>query len=193
MGGNYPILGNALRLNNEIEKSKKNGDNYHPTFRPLKEDIGMKQGAMVIFRGHDVNIVVNDVKVVQDLYVTHNRYFDKDPLIRSLVGELTGKSILFADSNEKWRARRHALAPAFYKKKLEEMIEQAKGCMNGTLERWNGFCAAGPAPVDLVNEISLAYTRILLACAVGNNMDGVEVDFWEKGKNTRRDVPYAIR
>jgi hypothetical protein len=41
---------------------------------------------MVIFRGHDVNIVINDVKVVQDLYVKHNRYFDKDPLIRSLVG-----------------------------------------------------------------------------------------------------------
>ena len=140
-----------------------------------------------------MNIMLNDFKVVQDLYVTHNRFFDKDPLIRSLVGELTGKSILFSDSNESWRTRRHALAPAFYKKKLEEMIEQAKGCLVQTLDRWNNYVKAGPAPIDLINEISLAYTRILLACAVGDNLDGVEVDYWEKGTLSRRDVPSAVR
>jgi len=193
MPGWVPILGNALTLNNELEKSKKLGDNLHPTFRPLKESIGFKQGTFIIFRGHCMNLVINHVKIIQDLYVTHNRYFDKDPLIRGLVREMTGKSILFADSNESWRARRHALAPAFYKKKLEEMIELAKGCMHGTLDRWNNYVKAGPAPIDLINEISLAYTRILLACAIGDNLDGVEIEFWENGKNVRRDVPFVIR
>jgi hypothetical protein len=37
------------------------------------------------------------------------------------------------------------------------------------------------------------FTRILLTCAIGENLDGVEVDYWENGKCVKKDVPYALR
>ena len=43
---------------------------------------------------------------------------------------------MFAHTDEDWRKRRSAISPAFYKGKLVNMINLAKGAMTGTLERW---------------------------------------------------------
>jgi cytochrome P450 len=69
---------------------------------------------------------ISDPKIVQELYTTNNKYFDKHPIVRDVTMRLLGNSILFADTDREWRKRRTAFSPAFYKGKLVQMVETAK-------------------------------------------------------------------
>ena len=48
-------------------------------------------------------VCISDVKVVEAMYTTKNKYFDKHPLIQELSACLTGNSILFAETSDDWR------------------------------------------------------------------------------------------
>jgi len=68
----------------------------------------------MFYVNHEPYLLVGDYNCVQELYTTHNKLFDKHPIIKNLTMELTGKSILFAETDELWKKRRLALRPAFY-------------------------------------------------------------------------------
>jgi cytochrome P450 len=85
-----------------------------------------KAGTYLVWLGHNPLLFISDVKVIQELYTTQNKIFDKHPLVRDTTMCITGRSILFADTDEKWSQRRKALSPAFYKGKLISMINLAK-------------------------------------------------------------------
>ena len=134
----YPVIGSTIPLLRQQKKSRETGDNYFPMFRQLRDILKRTPDAKacVVFKGHEPAVWVLDVTVVQELYTTQNKYFNKHPIIRDLTLELTGRSILFADTDGMWRKRRTALGPAFYKGKLVQMIDLAKESMRGTLKRW---------------------------------------------------------
>lgn len=92
-------------------------------------------GVLLFFLNHQPFLNIACPKIVEDMYTKQNKYFDKHELIRELTRRLTGDSILFADTNETWRNRRKALAPTFYKGKLVNMVEIAKGSVRKTINR----------------------------------------------------------
>jgi cytochrome P450 len=51
----------------------------------------------------------------------------------------------------------------------------------------------GPVTIDLIHEISLMFIRILLKCAIGEELDGVMVDYYENGVKGQKDIPYSLR
>ena len=63
-------------------------------------------------------IVIGDVRIVQAMYTTKNKYFDKHILIQIFTNPLLGNSILFAPTTQEWKTSRKVLSPAFYKGKL---------------------------------------------------------------------------
>ena len=67
--------------------------------------------------------------------------------------------------------------------------------MQGTLDRWMSKIKKDnkPVKINFINEISLMFTRILLTCAIGESLDGVEIDWVEDGKVTKKDVPFVLR
>jgi len=144
---------------------------------------------IVFFSGHQVYMFIGDPTVVQELYTTHNKLFDKHSMHKSLTYELTGKSILFAETDKIWKQRRNALRPAFYQGKLLEMVGASKECMKGTLQRWIKKSSEEGGRINMINEISLMFTRIILKCAIGESLDDVIVDYWVNGKNVKSDVP----
>jgi hypothetical protein len=75
------------------------------------------------------------------------------------------------------------------------MVDTAKECMKGTLDRWIAKTKVNgnSAKIDLINEISLMFTRIILKCAIGESLDEVEIDYWVDGENIRKDVPFSLR
>jgi hypothetical protein len=75
------------------------------------------------------------------------------------------------------------------------MIELANKSMSETLERWLSIVGEDTKPVeiDLINEVSLMFTRILLTCALGESLDGVELDWAVSGGTVKKDVPDALR
>jgi len=179
-------------------RSAETGDNYHPAFRAVRDVIGRdtKGKNMSFFTSHEVYLLIGDLETVQELYTTYNKIFDKHPVIKNVTMELTGRSILFAETDELWKKRRDAIRPAFYKGKLIEMIETAKDCMRGTLDRWTKKTEQNgddSAKIDLINEISLMFTRIILKCAIGESLDDYEIDYWVDGVNVRSDVPFSLR
>lgn len=90
----------------------------------------------VAFLTNGAGLGIADVKVVEAMYTTKNKYFDKHPLIKDLCECLTGDSILFAETSDDWRKSRKAMSPAFYKGKLENLVEIAKGAVDKTRLRF---------------------------------------------------------
>ena len=122
----YPILGILFEIVKQQEYSKLKGDNYHPSFRIMRDVGATNAGTYVVWIGHNPVLWISDVNVIQDLYTSKNKLFDKYPLVRDATMIITGRSILFADTDAKWRARRTAISPAFYKGKLVSMVNLAK-------------------------------------------------------------------
>ena len=106
---------------------------------------------------------------------------------------LIGNSILLAENGENWRARRNAITPAFYRGKLSKMIDLAKEAMEGSLQKWLNLTAQGQTEIDLINEVSLIYMRVLLKTAIGESLEDVKVDYWEDGKVRQMELPFALR
>ena len=71
-------------------------------------------------------LVVNDPQVVMDLFVTKNKHFDKMSRTQLLFSDLMGNTFLFSPGDQVWKAKRKAVAHAFYKEKIVHMTEILK-------------------------------------------------------------------
>lgn len=68
-------------------------------------------------------LVVSDPHILEEVYVSKNKYFDKHPRIYEFFKPLMGETILMARSNELWSKKRKSLSTAFYKDKLGKMMD----------------------------------------------------------------------
>ena len=179
--GYAPIIGNSYMLAWSAYKSFKEGDNYY-IMKHGFDSVIKTTGAAVCFISNGATIVVADVKVVEAMYTTKNKYFDKHPILKELSLCLTGDSILFTETTDDWRKSRKAMSPAFYKGKLEQLVEIAKQAVSPTLDRFKAIKEKdGRREVDIMNEVGLMTARILLVCALGVDCAEDPVDFWENG------------
>ena len=63
-------------------------------------------------------LVINDPELVNELFTTKNKYFDKDPFLLIAQKNLMGKTIAFAQSTPEWAAKRKVITAALYKEKM---------------------------------------------------------------------------
>ena len=129
------------------------------------------------------------------MYTTKNRYFDKHPLIKDLSYVLTGESILFAETSPEWRSSRKALTPAFYKGKLALMMQIAKEAMRLTVSQLHEHIEkhGDDSEIDVMEAFSNMMARIMLMCALGEDITDEAIDHWHEGKLHRRSVAYSLR
>lgn len=73
---------------------------------------------MMDFRTQDGALTFSDPEMVNDIYVTKNRYFDKHPRSKWILQRLAGESIFFSKSDELWAKKRKSLSAAFYKDRM---------------------------------------------------------------------------
>ncbi len=85
---------------------------------------------------------LSDVKAIEELYTKYNHCFTKHPYIQQITECLLGRSILFNESNAEMKARRAALTPAFYKGKLQGIIDIAKAQVAKTMMRFDELTKA---------------------------------------------------
>ena len=75
-------------------------------------------------RGSEVILVVRDPNIVEELYITKNKFTDKDLFFQELLWDLLKTSSVFSGSNEEWMLKRKKLTFAFYKEKLMKIFDK---------------------------------------------------------------------
>lgn len=70
---------------------------------------------------------------------------------------------------------------AFYKDKLLKMIELVKSVLKEAIVDWNKRFIEEKEMFELIEEISLIHTKVLLYCALGENIFNIELPYLEKG------------
>lgn len=107
----YPIFGNFLKVSELMCREPKMD---HTPFRPMLEDTfgtGKNIPEMAIFMMQQQPMVIlNSARMLTDVYVTKNKFFDKDPISRILFGSIFGESIVLAASDELWSKKRKVLS-----------------------------------------------------------------------------------
>ena len=138
-------------------------------------------------------ITIGDPKIVQELYTTNNKHFDKHPIVRDVTMRLLGNSILFADTNPEWKKRRVAFAPAFYKGKLIKLFDIAKECVRTTVKRWRTIEGGKPRTrFDFMEEMQMMSGRILLSCALGEDITEKLIPYRRGGKVEMRQINWVL-
>ena len=150
-GFNTFFLGNAkfmLKLNEEQERAKTEG------LRPLlpsmlwllshhESDGGETKGyeagrdpILIVNMGSEVNVFIADPEIVQEMLVTKNAEIDKTGAFEVAFKNFFGHSFLFAKSDVEWRAKRKAVAHAFYKDRLTQMIYILRDQIKAVQAQW---------------------------------------------------------
>jgi len=79
--GHGPLIGNSLMMIWSAYKSHKEGDNYF-IMKHAFDYVTRTAGTAVAFISTErAGLAIRDVKVVEAMYTTKNKYFDKHPLI----------------------------------------------------------------------------------------------------------------
>lgn len=92
--------------------------------------------------------------MVNELYIAKNKYFDKHDLVKEVMKRLMGESILLARSTEDWQKKRKIISPAFYKDKLNMMLDITKSVVNRQIEMVKEKHVKTGIPMDIVKVIS---------------------------------------
>jgi cytochrome P450 len=134
-------------------------ESFGKNFNPPDVVVAMMQSQPVI--------LINSAEPLTDLYVTKNKFFDKDHLTKIQFSPLFGDSILLSSSNEKWSKKRKVLSSAFYKDKLVRMTENIRKVISQKIEEFELNYVRTSQPMDLVKEIGDLHMRIILVSAFG--------------------------
>lgn len=62
------------------------------------------------------------------------------------------------------------MSPAFYKGKLQGLVEIAKRSVRETIRHFESLCANGPVEIDMIHEISESVTQMMLKCIFGEDL-----------------------
>ena len=176
-------------------KTWRRGSIEHPIGVLVKENCPMTPCNFLMGSCDEPGVIICDVRVVEAMYTTKNKYFDKHYMVQAFLYPLMGESILLAPTSQEWKKSRQVLAPSFYKGKLVQMVDLAKISMQTTLARFRQLAKEGGprTTVDMVTEVSMMQVRILLMCALGEDVSERELDYWIKGKLEKRCVSYSLR
>ena len=73
-----------------------------------------------------VIIRIADPNLFQEICTIHNHKTDKNRVVQELFASLLGNGILLSKNDSAWKNKRKVSAHAFYKKKLNDMLENFK-------------------------------------------------------------------
>jgi cytochrome P450 len=156
-----PMVGNLL----EVQKMQKTITKFkwtvHEEYWKLK--FGSRLPPIFCnFYGPVPVLVINDPDIVNEIYVTKNKYVDKSEKFGRVIRRLFGDSILFSPSDEKWAEKRKHLSSAFYKDKLSQMMERIVMITNQQVHSWRDKYAGQKVSFDIVQGCSV----LLMECVL---------------------------
>lgn len=99
-------------------------------------------------------LTISDPYLLEELYITKNKYFDKHPRVGYLYEPCLGESILFSRSSELWSKKRKSMSAAFYKDKLHKMMDIVKDVAIEFLDKLDREFIKPKKPFNLAQKIN---------------------------------------
>jgi len=191
VGFPLPFIGNLVQIVRGY-----NNENKHP-FNKILENAKTAEGytkTSMIFAFRDPWLVLNDVKIAEQLFTTYNQHFDKYPMVQIVTNQFLGNSLLFGSNSKEHKFKRKAMSPAFYRGKLQDLIATTRRhVLDVTIPNLRSKCEKGPVEVDIINEVTTMITSIIFKCTMGLDVTEHSIQFWENGKARKTHFSYAVR
>lgn len=128
-------------------------------------------------------VYINKAELLEDIYVKHNAYFTKHPVLRNFLSFLGRESILVMDTFHKDYANtRKVLASAFFAKKLvsitkiikEEIISVIKECQQKGPQEVNIFEFWANTQCKIFTSIAFGKESHALMCTYENEDGSID-------------------
>ena len=85
--------------------------NGHPGVITFREDYGDSMPPVCgVYMSYYPTLMISDPDIVNELYVTKNKFFDKHKMGQDMFFPLMGESILLSKSTEDWAKKRKVLS-----------------------------------------------------------------------------------
>ena len=125
--------------------------------------------------------MINDPEVINEFYVSLNKFVDKHPKQYRVFKTVIGESILFNSSNEMWALKRKHLSAAFYKDKLNKMLALIIRNANHYIRQLLENNARTGKPVDISALVQEMVMTSILICVFGMKMEDLGELPYRKG------------
>ncbi len=169
-------------------------DDQHPWTHMIEEDFGSKIPKIYgIFNSFEPTLYIKDPDMLNEISTTKNKYFDKHPALKNIFAPLIKNSIIFDESNQLWATKRKTLSAAFYKEKLLKMIVLIKRELKKSLDMWKEKYVDTGKEMNIVQEMSDIFARIILSCAFGEDISEEKIMIETNGKIEYQPLSTAFR
>lgn len=74
----------------------------------------------------NIELYIMDPVMIQELFTSKNQFFDKNGVLKIYLESYFGNSFLFSIADKAWLAKRRSTAHAFYKDKIDHLLEILK-------------------------------------------------------------------
>jgi cytochrome P450 len=101
---------------------------------------------------------------------TKNKCFDKNEIIEYGFKDLIGESFLFSAAGEMWKKKRKACAHAFYKDRLDAMMETLKTILADQIDLWNvkiGIAKDKKVVIDMAETMEKIFAKNIIFITFG--------------------------
>jgi cytochrome P450 len=189
--GLYPIVGHLPRM---AVIAGDNSIKEHPYMRVLSEDFPVDQpGAVILVNTFTPSLMISDPAMLQDIYGSKNRFFDKSTLSRDILAPLMGDTTIFQPTSDNWRQKRKSLSATFYKAKLLKMVDIVKSVVAEQMINWKKDYADTGKSFDVVSIISQLHCKVILSCIFGFDASEEMVPQTVNGKQVKVPVQQVLR
>ena len=127
-----------------------------------------------------VMIFVMDPVIIQELYTSKNKQFDKNGLAKIIVHPLLRDSFLFSQADDLWKAKRKSTSHAFYKNKAVHLLEILKVKISDAISRWISEIDQSVQKstlIDISKEFELIFARNIIHISFGEDISDHKFEF----------------
>lgn len=131
------------------------------------------------------DIWVSDPEIAQDVFVGKNALTDKSIDSFLMFKDVIGNSFIFGLNDETWKKKRKAMSHAFYRDRLQHMLETLKTVLLETFASWMEKVEKnGHHDVNMATEFSDILASNIIHICFGEDISNELFEIKVKDKKT---------